>query len=80
MNNKDFLKASLDYYSKIDLTDFVVRKIPNTKFKDNQKLVNLPTVLKFIVDIMNDDDKFKGIGDCLITKLHDSSNDLEITI
>ena len=79
MNNKDFLKASFDYYANIDLTDFVVRKIPNTKFKDNQKLVNLPTVLKFVVDIMNDDDKFKNIGDCSITK-DDSSDDMEITI
>jgi hypothetical protein len=53
--NKDFIKAAFDYYANMDLSEFNVRKIPMTKFKEEQKVANLPVPLKFIMDIIRED-------------------------
>lgn len=55
--NKDFIKAAFDYYANMDLSDFNVRKIPITKFKEEQKIANLPVPLKFVLDIIRGDVK-----------------------
>ena len=76
VSNRDFIKSAFDYYANMDLSDFVVRKIPNTKFKDEQKLNSLPTPMKFLLDVLGDDG-FQNIADC--TRVCEENSD-EITI
>ena len=55
IENIDFLKSMFKYYATLDISDFVVRDLPNTQYKDEQKILNLSNPLSFILDMCKDE-------------------------
>ena len=55
IENVDFLKSMMKYYSTLDITNFIVRDLPNTQYKDEQKVLNLSNPLSFVMDMCKDE-------------------------
>lgn len=61
MNNVSFQKSAFDYFAKRDITSFNVRKIPNTNYRNQQKVLSMSSTDQFLKNIYecdNDDDEY----------------------
>lgn len=45
------MKAAFQYYSKLDLSKFNIRKIPKTTYKKNQQMMNIKTSYQFMINL-----------------------------
>ena len=55
IENVDFLKSMMKYYSTLDISNFVVRDLPETTYKEEQKILNLSNPLSFVLDMCKDE-------------------------
>jgi hypothetical protein len=53
LDNMDILMSAFHYYSTLDVENFIQEPIPNTKYRDNQKLSNLNSVYRFITELLD---------------------------
>ena len=51
----DFLKSMMTYYCTLDITNFVVRDLPETQYKNEQKILNLSNPLSFVLDMCKEE-------------------------
>jgi len=58
--NVNVLYSAFKYFSEIDLTDFVIRDIPNTEYKIEQKLECLSLPAKFMLEVSEDSEELLG--------------------
>ena len=55
LTDKKYLKMAFDYYANLDISDFSPYVFPKTKYETEQKLKNLPSPTKFLLDIYEDE-------------------------
>lgn len=53
----EFIKSMFYYYATKDITNFIVRELPETEYKKEQKLLNLPNALQFLLDSCKDENE-----------------------
>lgn len=53
----EFIKSMFYYYATKDITNFIVRELPETEYKQEQKLLNLPNPIQFLLDSCKDENE-----------------------
>ena len=48
------LRSAFEYFANLSLDDFNIRNIPQTDYRQSQKITSLPTSLKFMLEIFED--------------------------
>jgi len=56
LDDLDILKSAFYYYATKNIDDFNPRYFPNTVYKDEQKEINLPIPLSFILDLYRENE------------------------
>ena len=48
------LRSAFEYFANLSLDNFNIRNIPQTDYRQTQKITSLPTSLKFMIEIFED--------------------------
>jgi hypothetical protein len=52
--DKGAMMDAFDYFNNLDVETFIVEPLPNTQYKEEQKLNNLPSAYRFLIDAMTE--------------------------
>jgi hypothetical protein len=60
MNDPDFIKCAFEYMKNLDISEFNVRKTPETAYKNEQKIYCMKNSLKFVKHLFDENYKFRN--------------------